>query len=538
LIAYHAAQSYVLSSELRLEPETLGPRTARALSWSTLAGDRALALYATEQAATHYALAIDAGLRQHSDIALLERLYVGRGRALELRGAYDDAIVAYEALERVAADRGDERMRAEALAHQATIYRTPTTRFDAKRADGLLDAALKIARALDDRVLIAQVQRDQIHIRLARGQVEPAIVAGEESLAAAAAAGSREQLMYTSTDIVCAYREAGQLQRARTAAILAADLANELDDKPMGANSRWAWGHLEFTDGNYDEATRLWNEGIGIAEASDNFWGRSLNVGASASIRFERGDLGGAIRSWEESLRLAEAVGFIVPPALYRGDLAWCYRTAGAGGHADRHLEATRTFVESHFPSYGAGLLGLLSRAATAHGTLDAAATYLAQAEVELAAKTELFAFQHAHVGLAAVELMLARRDYDGAITEARARGDVQRGLMRPYVADFEYLEGEALRLEGTLDAAAQMLSRARATAAALGGRRILWRVLASLASAEEARGNAAAAELTRAEARAIASGIAESLRPMGFAPGFLAQADVSELMAAVAPSA
>jgi hypothetical protein len=104
---------------------------------------------------------------------------------------------------------------------------------------------------------------------------------------------------------------------------------------------------------------------------------------------------------------------------------------------------------------------------------------------------------------------------------------------MRPYVADFEYLEGEALRLSGALEAATRTLSRARATAAALGGRRILWRVLASLASAEDAGGNAVSAARTREEARSIASDIADSLRPLGLGEGFLAQAEVRELMAA-----
>jgi ATP/maltotriose-dependent transcriptional regulator MalT len=362
--------------------------------------------------------------------------------------------------------------------------------------------------------------------------VEQAIAAGEESLTAAAAAGSQEQLMYTSNDIMCAYREAGLFGRVRQAGTRATELAQEIDDKPMAANSRSARAYAEFMDGDYDTATRLWTEANGIAESIDNFWGRSMSLGASAWVRFERGEVGAAIQGWEESLRLAEAVGFLVPLALHRGDLGWCYRTVGADKQADRHFEATRTLVESRFPSMRAWILGHLSRAATAHGALDLAATYLAQAEEALPARTEFYSFQQAHVGLAVVELKLARYDYKGAAAEARAGGDVQRGLMRPYVADFEYLEGEALRLTGALEAATQTLSQARATAAALGGRRILWRILASLAAAEAAQGNAVSAAATRAEARSIASGIADSLRPLGLAEGFLAQAEVRELMA------
>ncbi len=151
----------------------------------------ALALYATQQAAVHYAVAIEIGSRERGSSELLKHLYVSRGRALQLRGAYDEAIEAYEALERLATDRSDDRLHGDALARQATIYRTATTRFDAERAERLLDAALKIARGLDDRVLIAQLQRDQMHIHLFRGHVKQAIEAGEEAPAAATESGSQ-----------------------------------------------------------------------------------------------------------------------------------------------------------------------------------------------------------------------------------------------------------------------------------------------------------------------------------------------------------
>ena len=144
-----------------------------------------------------------------------------------------------------------------------------------------------------------------------------------------------------------------------------------------------------------------------------------------------------------------------------------------------------------------------------------------------------MFAFQHAQVSLAAVELKLGQRDYEGAVAEARARGNEQRALMRPYVADFEYLEGEAHRQRGQLDAAAQALSQARAEASALGTRRILWQILASLASVEDARGDPVSSARTREEARSIAAGIEESLRVVGLAERFRAQAGVRELMGA-----
>ena len=114
---------------------------------------------------------------------------------------------------------------------------------------------------------------------------------------------------------------------------------------------------------------------------------------------------------------------------------------------------------------------------------------------------------------------------------QARARGDEQRAFMRPYVADFEYLEGEAHRLCGEFDAAAGALSRAHVTASALGTRRILWQIFASIASVEEARGHLVSSARTRDEARSIVTGIENSLRPVGLAHRFRAQAAVRELM-------
>jgi hypothetical protein len=339
--------------------------------------------------------------------------------------------------------------------------------------------------------------------------------------------------MYTSNDIVCAYREAGLLGRGREAAIRATALAREIDNKPLTANSLSSRATVEAMHGDYDTALRLWGEGLGIAEGIGNFWGRSMSMGWLGWVRFERGDFGQAILVWEESLRLANEVGFFMPAVMHESDLAWCYRSAGAEEEAERHLDAANALVESRFPPLRAWVLGHRSRAATARGALDLAGQFLEQALEGLAARGEFFAFQHAQVGLAAVELKLRRRDYEGTVAEARVRGDEQRALMRPYVADFEYLEGEAHRLRGDLDAGAQALSRAQATASALDTRRILWEILASLASLEDARGNLASSARTRGEARSIVAGIEDSLRPVGLAQRFRARAVVRELMGA-----
>ena len=174
------------------------------------------------------ALAIEIARRERSGSELLKHLYVNRGRALELRGAYDDAIQTRTRRSRVS------RRSVVTLAYGRTRSRARPRSTGPRRRASTPNArtrcsstASAIARALGDRMLIAQLQRDQVHIHLFRGHVKQAIEVGEESLAAATEIGSQEQLMYTSNDIVCAYREAGLLERAREAAIRATALARK-----------------------------------------------------------------------------------------------------------------------------------------------------------------------------------------------------------------------------------------------------------------------------------------------------------------------
>ena len=530
VLAYHAVQSFVFSEQLRLEA-TLSARAQRALRWSRAAADRALALYATEQAAGHYSMAIRIALRQEADTDLLRELYDRCGRAFELHGEHGRAIATYEEMDSLGEQRGDERMRADALVHQGTLYTTPTKYCDPDRGDALLEKALRIARSLDDPQLVAQVQRDRIHIELWRGRVDQAIEAGEGSLAAARRIDSPEQLAYTLNTIACCYREAGWIDKGRQALAEAGAIFRERDNKPMLGNVSSQLAGLEFVRGEYQSALRLCAEARGLTEESGNLWGQAFSQWVAGWVHFEHGDLGEAIRVGEDGLRLAESGGLATLLSFWRADLGFCYRFAGADDLADDHLRAAHAFTESRLPHWRAWTLAHLSRAATAHGELGEARRFLELTREPLAQRSEFFAFQHAHVGLASVELLLASGRYPEAAAGARTGGDAQRTLMRPYVADFEHLEGEAHRLSGSYADAARAFDRATETASALDCGRLLWQIAASRATLEDIRGDSAAADRARDDACRGAEAIAESLRPAGLAERFLARPDVAALL-------
>jgi class 3 adenylate cyclase len=140
LLAYHAAQSYLLSRELRLEPETLAPRSARALRCSTLAGDRALALYAAEQAVGHYALAIEIA---REDEPLLGELQLRLAEAAFLAGTARRALRAAEEARRWFEERGD--LRGAGLA----LTRVASYRWFVGETTGARQAAEDAARLLE-----------------------------------------------------------------------------------------------------------------------------------------------------------------------------------------------------------------------------------------------------------------------------------------------------------------------------------------------------------------------------------------------------
>jgi len=531
VLAHHAVQSFLFSEELRLEADLAG-RAQRALRWSRAAADRSFALYATQEAAAHYATAIGIAVREGADSELVRELYGRGGRAFELHGEYGRAIKAYEELEALARERGDERLRADALVHQGTLYTTPTPLCDPRRADVLLESALTIARSLNDRMLVAQIQRDQIHIELYRGGVEQAIRAGEGSLAAAREIDATEQVGYTLNSIACAYREACLIEPGRKALAEASAIFGERDNKPMMANVLSQRSGLEFVSGDWESTLQLCAEARRLSEESGNPWGQAFSRVNAAVVHFERGEVGEAIQTWEDGVRLAEIGGLATFLSFPRADLGYAYHYVGADDVADEHLRAADAFTESRLPHWRAWTLAHLSRAATARGDLEGGSRILELARRPLELRSEFFAFQHAHVGLASVELLLAMGRHADAAAEARARGDAQRAMMRPYVADFEYLEAEAHRLLGDMDAAAEALERAARTATALDCRRLLWRIEASRARVEEVRGNREGERRAREDARRIVEAISASLGPINLTHSFEARPDVAELLA------
>jgi predicted ATPase len=122
----------------------------RALRYFTLAGDAAARLHAHVEAGDHYARALEIAARNGAPNDTLVYLYSRRGRTLEMRGRYQDALANYRELEALARERNDLRLELAALIPQATVHSTFTVEFDPHQGRALSDRALALSRRLGD----------------------------------------------------------------------------------------------------------------------------------------------------------------------------------------------------------------------------------------------------------------------------------------------------------------------------------------------------------------------------------------------------
>jgi hypothetical protein len=104
-----------------------------------------------------------------------------------------------------------------------------------------------------------------------------------------------------------------------------------------------------------------------------------------------------------------------------------------------------------------------------------------------------------------------------------------------PFEKDFDLLEGEGARRAGELDRARGALERGIAGSRRIGSRRLLWRLLGSLAAVHEAQGRIDEARAAREEAARVVDHIATSLKPHGLDELFRSRPAVREALAQVA---
>ncbi|MFN2520283.1 MAG: AAA family ATPase [Candidatus Limnocylindria bacterium] len=502
---------------------------ARAIAYLKQAGDRALALFALDGAISDYSRALALSETFPPSPDLLTDVHVARGRAYELASDFAAAVAEYEELERLGKRGADAAMELSGLAHLITVLATPTTRQDLPRAEALLERAIPLARGSEREDLLARVLWNRLLVAAWRGNDEQAIAAGEEAAVVARRARISDLLGYILSDLARRYQNANRAELAESAMSEAAGIFRASGNKPMLADLLGTMAFRHFSDGDYDAVLADSAEARRLSDETKNLWGQSFSGFMVGYVHTDRGDYGRAITSWEEAIGLGEQAGFLAIQVGPRADLAWCYRLAGGDERADFHIAVAHDVARQKLPSWLPWIIALRGRMAIARGQVEEARELLAHAaKLPKAGQIPVAAFNEA---IGTVELHLAAGEYADAISASRAAAARQAEVrFRPYGADWKWYEGEALRLSGDPDAAIAAFAEADVLARGLGSRRMLWRILWSVAQAHAALGSAEAASRSRLEALGIIDHIAGSLDAVGLAEKFRALREVRAL--------
>jgi tetratricopeptide (TPR) repeat protein len=504
----------------------------RVLRYAAGAGDTAARLSANAEAVTHYANAIEAARRLGATDELLGRLYPARGRAFELSGRHEDAEATYVEMRGVADEAGDRAAALRADLALATLYSTPTPRFDAQRGRAVSERTLELARELGDRLAESKSLWNLMLLNVfGGGDLREALEVGERSLAIARELNAREQMAFTLNDLWRPYASVGDLGAARQSLEEATPIWRELGNLPMLSENLASLGTLRWLGGDVAGAFELSQESLRISEEIGNLWGQAYGLMNTAATDRDRGEIGRAIATMRDCIAIAERGGFIPPQATVRADLASILGDLGDLPGAWELVRVALEVATERQPIALPWVIGVRAELHLVAGELDSAEADIAKTQVELLPEP-LQSMEHVHLALVRGRIAAAQGDHARAVEIADTVTERLRRLgIRQFVAESLLLKGRSLEAVGDLEGAERVLHEARSEAELLECRRVLWEILRELSLIALARGDAASASALRAQAGRVVDWIAGSIEDEGLRASFLARPEVASVL-------
>ena len=534
--AYHQKIGEALESSFAGTPEEHALELAHHFSesgddsrvwrYATLAGDNAFRLYANTEAVAHYEVALRAARRIAADGEQLAHLYTRYGRALELSGQIEAALAAYEEMLAEAERRNDQSMQLAALIAAAILRSTPTSVYAFEAGEALLARALQLAEAIHDGAAEAKITWSMSNLYRFSGRTEQAMVFGERALAAARKLDLRDQMAFAANDLAHVYNRLGRYEQSRATLREANTLWRELGNQPMLADNLATLCYVHVFTGDYDAALAFSDEAYQISDAIANGWGRSFSRWQVGRVFWDRGQPGRAIEAMEASVRMAEEAGFVVALVYTRADLALVYAELGDTHRAIGLARTALTLAEE-----------------TRHQLLpyalaQTAQLYLMIGEPHEAAKLlerwradphPWHMVQPNVIPLSECELALACGEHEVALQRLDTRlADLHRYGMRAYVPETCLLLATAYQARGDAARASGCLAQARNAAESLQARRVLWKILLAQAEVES---DLAQATALRSEAASLVKAIAAQVSAPDLRKTFLASRHVRPLL-------
>lgn len=506
-----------------------------AFRFSLAAGDEALASWAFEESLVHYDRAREVAQRMGRKAAAttpqsLQQLYQNRGRALELIEAYQAAQANYEEMVSLAAERHDQALELAALTAQCIIHARHNPVFNPSRAQKEGQAALALARTVDDRAAEARALWGMMLVGIyGGGSVREIMTFGQRSLALARELGLKEQMGYVLVNLCWPYMAQKQVGAALEANDEALAVWQALGNPPrlLEAYEMRQW--LLFIPGDLRGMMAAARETLRLSRltANQGFEGNALRFMAHVHVR--QGRFAQALACAKEAMSLQRQRFY----SEHANDdvLSLLYRYAGALKEAEQWADKLNEALQaSSVPLFENMYLVTIAGAKIARGKLAEGQAIL-DGMLEGVQPDVLWSHMIIVKAVAYGYLQLARgrpeRVFD-LLLEDRVQDYRQAGF-HYFLAEEHWLRGKAWLAMGEFDKARVALLEAREVAAAQEERTILWQILATLSEVQEARGDTPASANLREEARALVEDIAAHAGELREA--FLSQPAVAQLL-------
>lgn len=511
-----------------------GDAPERALPYLLMAGETAVRLHATAEAANHYERALPIARRLPDGSRPLVEIATNHGRALELAARYAEAKAHYEAMEQLAQERGEPALELAADIGLGTLFGNVTPFYDPARGRDLMERAVELAKATGDRKAEVRILWNLVNIdRFDINGLDKAIVNGERGVTLARELGLVEELAYLLNDVGDIYRTAGESETGLAYLEEAREMWIALGNEPMLANNLTSSGMWETIYGSLASTLEFTAESIRITSRLGNVWGEAYGRGVRGQTLSLMGEYGESIDELQKAIGLARKAGFIGGQMISLSFLSRAYLELGDVRSAIETAGEGAAISRSQLPQFYGMAAGRLAAALIVDGRLDAAAEALAD---PLAMREKQQIFGRLEISLARIDLALAQPYDEAALAAALEPLDaLKSGRSRGWDGIIYAAEGKLLARLGRADDAAESLEQAAAAARENDMRGWLWKILAAWADVEDERGNHDAAAELRAGAAAEIDYVAGRIRPDELRVSFLGQAAVRACMETVA---
>ncbi len=513
---FHAQVGEVLESLFPDQHEALAGSLARhfflaqdygrALHHYTVAGDAAFRQFAAAEAIDHYGKAIECtGKVEEITSDQLVHLFARRGRVYELDNQFEAAVDNYRHMIELSRERGDKALLLSSLISQCIVHGTHTPFYDPTKAEGLGEEALQLARELGDRAAEARVLWALlVAVDKGGGDKQRALAYGQESLAISHELGLTEQIGQANHDLANLYLNFDRYKEAQQSALNARTAWLELNITPMLADSYVVTATVHQFAGEYEAAIADAQEMLRIGQSIGNLWTQTIACFYASNSFFEQGNFERAFDNLHLGLNLAEKAGIVAFTDIAKGNLILHYLASGAQELAEPLAEEIYTNRDRLVFGFSSSILSNIAHLKLMMGDLQRAEQIVNEAYPD-PDTGELLLYVAASIHMVEALIHIVKDHPEQAL---ESLGDLVERARRigahHYLPEPLLIQGKALAAMENHDQAGEVLREARAVAAKIGQRRVLWQILAVLAELEEKQGNSDKAKTYRIEARII----------------------------------